>query len=92
MGCVTKYDKDNITTFFSLCDCNSEVLVIQYDHGLEIADLAIYSTAYSKRMTLWQKARYIWKLLRTNSPYADQLVLSRTQIKDLKNFCNTVLE
>lgn len=87
MGCVTKYNKDKTTSVFVPCDCTREILYIEYDHEDKIADLAIYSCLeYRGSLSLWQKFRYIWQVLVCSKPYSDQMVLTISQLQDLKRF------
>lgn len=72
-----------------LCDCRSEILRIEYDPEIGMAEFAMYSNGYS--MSLWQKVRYIWELLIRGKPFSDQTMLNKTQIKDLAKFLNSVL-
>lgn len=90
MGSVTDLEKNKTT--FLLCDCRSEVLVIEYDEELDIADLALYENAssYSSKMPFWQRLRYIWQILWHKQPYADQMQLSRKQILELRSFLNSI--
>lgn len=90
MGYETKYSKDKVSTFFRLCSCNSEVLVIQYDHDFELADLCIYGGYYAHKMSLWQKMRYIWQIV-LGYPYKDQIVLDKNHLKEIRNFLNDTL-
>jgi hypothetical protein len=93
MGYETKFDKNNDTkTFFCLCDCKSEILVIEYDHQVKLADLAIYKYAgISNKLSLIQRLRYAIKIIWSGKPYADQIVLTPKQLKEIKNFCSDIL-
>jgi len=88
MGSVTNL-KENKTLFIP-CSCKSEILVIEYDHEIQLADLAIFEhyTNYSHKMSLWQRLRYCYKVLFEKKPYADQMVLDNKQLKDLQKFLN----
>jgi hypothetical protein len=88
MGSITNL-KENKTLFIP-CSCKSEILVIEYDHEWDIADLAIFEhyTNYSNKMSLWQRLRYCFQVLVYKKPYADQMVLNNKQLKDLKEFLN----
>lgn len=88
MGSITNL-KENKTLFIP-CSCKSEVLVIEYDHEIQLADLAIFENHinYSNKMSLWQRLRYCYKALCENKPYADQIVLDNKQLKDLQKFLN----
>lgn len=72
-----------------VCDCRSEILRIEFDPEIGMAEFAVYSNGY--RMSLWQKVRYIWQLLIKGKPFSDQTMLNKTQIKDLAKFLNSVL-
>jgi hypothetical protein len=88
MGSVTNLRENK--TLFIPCSCKSEILVIEYDHDWDIADLAIFEnyTNYSNKMSLWQRLRYCFQVLAYKKPYADQMVLDKKQLKDLKEFLN----
>lgn len=80
--------------YFSICDCKSEVLVIDYDYEIKIADIAIYENGLSCRnkMSWLEKFRYIYQILINNKPYADQMILNKNQLKDLKDFLVSILD
>lgn len=86
MGNITSL-KENKTLFIP-CDCQSEILAIIYDHELKVADFAIYETvaSFKNKLSLWQKLRYCWQIVVNNKPYADQILLTRKQLNDLKSF------
>lgn len=88
MGSVTNL-KENKTLFIP-CSCKSEILVVEFDHEIELADLAIFEnyTNYSNKMSLWQRLRYCFQVLAHKKPYADQMVLDKNQLKDLQKFLN----
>jgi hypothetical protein len=83
--------KENKTLFIP-CSCKSEVLVIEYDHEIQMADLAIFEhyTNYSNKMSLWQRVRYCFRVLVYKKPYADQMVLDNNQLKDLQKFLSSL--
>lgn len=85
---LTKFPNQNNTIFF-LCDCRTEILMIDYDREYQIADLCIYRSQ-SAYMSFWQKMRHIFKILIAGTPYSDQIVLNKGQIKNLKNFLNSI--
>ena len=86
MGRVTNL-KENKTLFIP-CGCRSEILMIEYDHEMRMADFAIYEhqVAYKSKMSLWQRLRYCWQVLLHKKPYADQIMLDDKQLLDLKEF------
>lgn len=83
---------NDFRTVFIECDCESEILVARYDSAIDMLDLCIYETksSISHRMTLWQKIRYIYQILRYGQPYTDQMILHRNQIEELKVFLNSL--
>jgi len=88
MGSVTNL-KENKTIFIP-CGCRSEILVIEYDHEIEAADFAIYEnlTSYRYKMSFWQSIRYCYQVLVYRKPYADQIFLDKSQLKEMKQFLN----
>jgi len=91
MGYETKYSKEKASTLFTLCGCGSEVLMIQYDHDIDLADLCILGTISSHKMSLWQKIRHIYQVIVYGYPYKDQIVLDRNNLKEIRNFLNNTL-
>jgi CRISPR/Cas system-associated protein Cas5 (RAMP superfamily) len=86
MGSITNL-KENKTVFIP-CECQSEVLYIEYDHQLELADLCLYenyNTIRSKN-SLFSKIKQIARIISRGTIYSDQIVLQKKQLKDLKNF------
>ena len=85
---MVKFEKNKTT--FILCDCRSEVLVLDHDFEYELTELSIYEnmSSYSHKMSFWQKLRYIYQVLVHNRPYSDQIILNKEQLKDLVSFIN----
>lgn len=88
MGSVTNLSENK--TLFIPCGCRSEILVIEYDHELKMADIAIYehSVSFRYKISFLQRLRYCWSILWLKKPYADQIMLDNRQLLDLKNFIN----
>ena len=86
MGSITNL-KENKTLFIP-CSCKSEILVVEYDHEIDMADFAIYEShaSYNNKMSLWQRFRYCYQVLINKKPYADQIMLDKKQLKDLQKF------
>jgi hypothetical protein len=82
--------KNNYRTLFIRCDCHSEVLVIDYDGLFKMIELSVFSSLISSRMSIWQKLRYIYQIIRHGKPYTDQIILHQTQIDELKAFLNSL--
>ena len=85
---LVKFEKNK--TEFILCDCKSEVLVIEYDNEYDFAELSIYEnfSSYAYKMSFWQKLRYIYQVFVNGRPYSDQIILNKTQLKNLSSFIN----
>jgi len=83
---MVKFEKNK--TLFIVCDCKNEVLVLEYDHEYDLAELSIYDNLSScnHKMSFWQKFRYIYQILTKGRPYSDQIILNKEQIKHLSNF------
>jgi len=83
---VIKFEKNKTT--FILCDCRSEVLVLEHDIEYGLTELSIYEnmSSYGHKMSFWQKLRYIYQILIHNRPYSDQIILNSSQINHLKDF------
>jgi hypothetical protein len=84
---------DNLRTnkiLFIQCSCKSEVLVIEYDYEINMADFAIFEnkSSYKYKLSLWQRIRYCYQILVHKKPYADQIMLDKNQLKDLQKFLN----
>lgn len=90
MGSTTNL-KENKTLFVP-CDCLGEILTIEYDHELKVADLSIYyaGSSYRSRMSLWQRIKYCWRILVLKKLYADQIVLNNKQLLELKIFLSSL--
>ena len=83
---MVKFEKNK--TSFILCDCKSEVLVLEYDNEYNLMELSIYEnlSSYSHKMSFWQKLRYVYQVLIKGRPYSDQIILTKEQLKDLSSF------
>jgi len=88
----TAIKNHNRRTIFIRCSCQSEMLVLDYDGEFDIVDLSIYKIdlSYKYIMSWYQKARYIYQILRYGQPYSDQIVLDRKQINELKTFLDSI--
>lgn len=86
--------KNQSNIHFELCDCRSEVLVLEYDSECGLMDLAIYehSVSFRNKMNWYQKLRYIWQVIRYNRPFNDQIVLDKDQIENLKKFFDRCIQ
>jgi hypothetical protein len=83
---MVKFEKNK--TLFIVCDCKSEVLVLEYDHEYDLTELSIYEnlSSYNYKMSFWQKFRYLYQILIKSRPYSDQIILNKEKIKHISNF------
>jgi hypothetical protein len=84
---IIKSQQQNKTIFIP-CNCKNEILVIEYDNELEIADLCIYETlaSFSHKLSWKQRLIYCWRVLWTGHPFTDQTILDKKQLKQLLGF------
>lgn len=87
---MTKFEKNKTT--FILCDCRSEVLVLDHDFEYELTELSIYEnmSSYGHKMSFWQKLRYIYQVLVHNRPYSDQIILNKEQTRHMVDFLTSI--
>jgi hypothetical protein len=87
---LTKFQDNKL--IFLLCDCHSEVLVIEYDSQIKCAELAMYENhaSYKHKLSIWQRIRYCYQVLINKKPYTDQIMLNNKQIQELKTFLNSL--
>jgi hypothetical protein len=87
MGSLTNLKTNK--TLFTMCACESEILVLNYDDKYNEADLAMYRYwGYSNKMSLYQKLRYCYRVLVKSQPYSDQMILNKDNLKEMKTFLN----
>lgn len=87
---MIKFEKNKTT--FILCDCRSEVLVLDHDFEYELTELSIYEnmSSYAHKMSFWQKLRYIYQVLIHNRPYSDQIILNKEQTRHMVDFLTSI--
>jgi len=83
---IVSFDKNH--TKFILCDCRSEILVIDHDPSINLTELAIFESykSYTNKLSLIQRIRYALRILFNKYPYTDQIILNNNQTKDLIKF------
>lgn len=79
-------------SLFIQCGCRNEIFVIEYDPEIQVADLAIYESfaGHRDKMSLWKRLRYCWQVLWHKKPYNDYMVLENKQLKELKDFLDSL--
>jgi hypothetical protein len=85
---LTRFEKNK--TEFILCDCGSEILLIDYDNDLKLADFCIFKFRPDV-LSFWQRMRYIFRILIYGKPYSDQMVLTDNQLKQLRDYLDNLI-
>jgi len=88
---IVRFEKNK--TIFLMCNCKSEILFIEHDFEYGLTELSLYEnmSSYNHKMSFWQKICYIYKVLTDNSPYIDQIILDKNQLKKLSDFINSLI-
>lgn len=76
---------------FLCCECNSEILVL----SPEFEDKEIYCSIYKYRYLkpgLKHRLHHCWHILKTGSPYEDEIILSKNDAKKLKDYLEKSLK
>jgi hypothetical protein len=70
---------------FYECTCGAQTIMAHYEEeeGIRLVDLAFFSNHIDGRMTLWQRLRFAWQVLKTGIPWADAVVLDTEEAKRL---------
>jgi len=74
---------------FIACSCYSEGLyVVKYKDEDEVY-LSIFTRGINPKRFNWKdKVRYIWKVLTTEKPFEDEIVLDKQAVAKLKKILN----
>lgn len=83
---------NDFRTVFIRCDCDSEVLVMRYDSEIDMIDISLFENhlSFRNKMTWFQKFKYIYQVIINGHPYTDQIILSRKNIEEMKDFLTTL--
>jgi hypothetical protein len=88
-------DKHNAVPLFLKCDCHSEGIEIQYfkesesDKGFYINYWKYGITGRHSEISIVDKLKYAWKILRHGTLHGDQIMLTITDSKKLKSYLET---
>lgn len=75
---------------FIACSCSTEGIYIVKHEDEDEVYISFFSHGLNpKRMTLWNKIRYIWRVLK-GKPFEDQLVLNKSDALRLSSLLNTL--
>lgn len=70
---------------FLPCECHSEVMLFSYSKEDESFDISIYEHM-NTRYSLWFKIKMCWRILRYGTPYGDQLIVTKDNMKKLLRY------
>lgn len=73
---------------FLLCNCNNEVLVMNYDQKFKTMDVCIFesNSSYANKLSFWQRLQAIMAIITKGTIYTDQIMLEYDQVKYLKDY------
>ena len=72
---------------FIKCECQGEGMGIDYDREDKLFYFSYWSYGFSNRkMSLKERLRYSWEVLRKGKAFNDELILSENQATKLENF------
>ena len=70
------------------CTCGTEMIRAEYDDGELI--LAVYSYAFSDRITIKERLRHILYIIKHGTPFCDMIILNREDTIRLKKMINRI--
>lgn len=71
---------------FIKCSCTSEYVRLFYDEEMQTVDLSVWSFQNSHGPTWADKLRWIWRIVTKGSPYGDQVILEKEQVKEIIDY------
>lgn len=88
---ITKFDTNKV--IFLLCNCTSEILTINYYEKEPFVELSIYGyyNSHMNKLSFSKKMKIIWDLLWNNKIYGDQMILDKSNLRELKDFIEDIL-
>lgn len=81
----------NKEDLFLYCDCNNEILVLSPDVDFNEISCSIFRHRYLKP-GLKHRLHHCWHILKTGSPYEDEIILSKDNAKKLKDYLEKYLK
>ena len=69
------------------CDCGSEIINLAKDPDLNEFYLSIYRYKYLKP-GLKHRLHHCWHILKTGSPYEDEIIINEKTAKEIIKFLN----
>lgn len=60
------------------CDCGHAIVEFNYDETFNMYYISFYKR-YSYNDTLWQRIKWVWRVIRNKSEYWDDIVLKNDE-------------
>ena len=81
-----------INPLYIECNCLTDLMQLSYDEKFDLIDLAIYEYGQNtdSRLTLWDRLRFMWKILWTGSPWNDSITLNKEGRKKLVSWLSNI--
>jgi hypothetical protein len=76
-------------TLWLECGCHTEAIQLMYDSEYNMLDITMYEMIKTKYPFMY-KLRHIWEILKTGTPYKDQIGLEQRDIKKLIDFLQSI--
>ena len=74
----------NIKEYYE-CECGCSILRVEHEHDTDYCGDCVYVSIYNRYhvWTIIHRLRLIWQIIRTGTPYSDEVVLSIDDAKRL---------
>ena len=86
MATITKFENSKI--LFLLCSSKDNILSLEHDSRSKNISISIFNKYF--RVSILNRIRQIIKIIITGNPYLDQIILDGRQVKELKDFLDSV--
>lgn len=81
---------EHIDTVY-MCDCGSEGIVIHDLDELQEIDLSIVSYGFRNKLSIKDRIKYCYRILKEGRPYLDQICLNYDTARELVSKINDLL-
>lgn len=84
-------NNNNKSEFFE-CACSGHAMNVMKFENEEEVYISIWKRGTVDNMSMWQKLRNCWKVLRDGTPYEDEVVLNKETQTKLVKMLNSILK
>lgn len=77
---------------FIKCACHSEFIRLDYDSEFEHFDMSIWTLQASSKPSWKTKLRWIWHIIKNDSPYGDQVIIDKCKAKELAAYLTNTMQ